>query len=58
MELDRLNHPAKEVYRESHVGIFNVIQRMHMLYKDQAAISFYNQERGAVWTCSSPCGKT
>ena len=46
MELDRLNHPAKEVCRESHVGIFNVIQRMHMLYKDQAAISFYNQEKG------------
>lgn len=46
-QLEHFNHPTKEIYRENHVGIFNVIQRMRMLYDDRAAITFRNRDGGA-----------
>lgn len=46
-DLQRLNHPSEELYRENHVGIFNVIQRLRLLYGESAQVSFRNEGEGA-----------
>lgn len=43
--LDKIN--GEGLQGSGHIGITNVIQRMHMLYGDRAEYSFYN-EQGAV----------
>lgn len=46
-DLQQLNHPSEELYRENHVGIFNVIQRLRLLYGESAQVSFRNEGKGA-----------
>ncbi len=45
-QLKDLNGPAWEMYRENHVGIFNVKQRLKLMYGDRAMLSFRNQAEG------------
>lgn len=45
-DLQRLNHPSEELYRENRVGIFNVIQRLRLLYGESAQVSFRNEGEG------------
>jgi two-component system sensor histidine kinase YesM len=44
--LQRLNGTCEDMYREKHVGIFNVKQRLHFIYGDKAVLSFRNQTGG------------
>lgn len=46
-ELDRLNKPEEPLYREDHVGIVNVIQRLRLLYGDKAEVTIANLGPGA-----------
>lgn len=45
-QLRLLNSAPEEMYREKQVGIFNVKQRLHLLYGDNAMLSFRNQADG------------
>jgi two-component system sensor histidine kinase YesM len=53
--LEYLNKEESSMFFEEHIGIFNVINRLRMIYADKAEFVFMNQERGAFSELIIPC---
>ena len=53
--LEYLNNEESSIFFEEHIGIFNVINRMRIIYEDKAEFVFMNQEQGAFSELIIPC---